>query len=125
MKPAPPVTRIVLTTWPSVRARDAGPAPSPPDSRRSGPRPPETARNVFTFFKDSPVQFDPSALRTGAPRQEAAKELTRGARVRHEQFGDGVILRVEGKGEDAKLTVYFDRVGTKKFIARYAKLTRI
>jgi len=115
-----------------VFSRSAEPSwrekPLPPrfsSSSRSGPRAPETARNVFAFFKDSPVQFDPSALRTAAPRQETAKELTRSARVRHEQFGDGVILRVEGKGEDAKLTVYFDRVGTKKFIARYAKLTRI
>ena len=26
---------------------------------------------------------------------------------------------------DAKLTVYFDRVGSKKFIAKFAKLTRV
>jgi DNA helicase-2/ATP-dependent DNA helicase PcrA len=80
--------------------------------------------NVLGFFKDSPVQFDPSAIRaakTEAPRAE----LKRGARVRHEQFGDGTILRMEGSGPDAKLTVYFDRAGPKKFIARYAKLTRI
>ncbi|HXI11316.1 MAG TPA: UvrD-helicase domain-containing protein [Thermoanaerobaculia bacterium] len=83
-------------------------------------------KNVFSFFKDSPVQFDPSALRTAAPQTgTATKELTRGSRVRHEQFGDGVILRMEGSGGDAKLTVYFDRAGTKKFIAKFAKLTRL
>ena len=54
-----------------------------------------------------------------------SRELTRGSRVRHEQFGDGVILRMEGSGGDAKLTVYFDRAGTKKFIAKHAKLVRI
>ena len=46
-------------------------------------------------------------------------------RVRHEQFGDGTILTMEGSGPDAKLTVYFERAGSKKFIAKYAKLTRI
>jgi DNA helicase-2/ATP-dependent DNA helicase PcrA len=83
------------------------------------------AGNVFSFFKDSPVQFDPSALRTAKPSGTAGRGLTRGARVRHDQFGDGVILRMEGSGDDAKLTVYFDRAGTKKFVAKYAKLTRI
>jgi DNA helicase-2/ATP-dependent DNA helicase PcrA len=51
-------------------------------------------------------------------------EYKRGTRVRHEQFGVGTILTMEGSGPDAKLTVYFDRVGSKKFVARYAKLTR-
>ncbi len=56
----------------------------------------------------------------------AKTELKRGQRVRHEQFGDGTILTMEGKGPNAKLTVYFDRgVGSKKFIAQYAKLVRI
>jgi len=30
---------------------------------------------------------------------------------------------MEGSGPDAKLTVYFDRAGKKKFVARYADLT--
>ena len=71
------------------------------------------------------MQFDPSAIR--AMRSEAGRgaELKRGARVRHEQFGEGTILTMEGNGPDAKLTVYFDRAGSKKFIAKYARLTRI
>jgi hypothetical protein len=32
---------------------------------------------------------------------------------------------MEGSGENAKLTVYFDRAGTKKFVVKYAKLERI
>jgi hypothetical protein len=38
---------------------------------------------------------------------------------------NGTILTMEGNGPEAKLTVYFDRAGSKKFIAKYAKLTRI
>jgi len=73
------------------------------------------------------VQFDPAAVRTAKPAGPpgAPAELKRGARVRHEQFGEGTILTMEGAGPDAKLTVYFDRVGSKKFIAKYAKLTRV
>jgi DNA helicase-2/ATP-dependent DNA helicase PcrA len=107
-------------------------APAPP--RAAQPRPvaaPQPKRNesvngVLSFFKEAPVQFDPSAIHAAsAASQTKAAELKRGARVRHDQFGDGTILTMEGNGPDAKLTVYFDRVGSKKFIAKYAKLQRI
>jgi len=79
---------------------------------------------VLSFFKESPVQLDPAALRPATP-PGAPAVLKRGQRVRHEQFGDGTILTMEGSGPEAKLTVYFDRLGSKKFIAKYAKLMRI
>ncbi|HKO54829.1 MAG TPA: UvrD-helicase domain-containing protein [Thermoanaerobaculia bacterium] len=96
------------------------PTPAPPK-----PAPPSSANGVLAFFKDAPVQFDPAAIRSATQKEAPKAELKRGARVRHEQFGDGTILTMEGSGPDAKLTVYFDRVGSKKFIAKYAKLMRI
>jgi DNA helicase-2/ATP-dependent DNA helicase PcrA len=50
-------------------------------------------------------------------------ELKRGRRVRHPRYGYGVILSQEGSGDETRLTVYFDRAGKKKFVARYADLT--
>ncbi|GAC1429273.1 MAG: DNA helicase PcrA [Thermoanaerobaculia bacterium] len=110
----------------AIRPRPSGFAPRRSEHRepRAYERAQTAANSVMSFFKDAPVQFDPSAIRpakTEAPRVE----LKRGSRVRHEQFGDGTILTMEGSGPDAKLTVYFDRAGSKKFIARYAKLQRI
>jgi len=65
----------------------------------------------------------------GRPRAAPADELEgggrrpkRGARVRHPTLGHGVILELEGDGDDAKITVFFDRAGKKKLIARYASL---
>ena len=52
-----------------------------------------------------------------------ARTLGRGRRVRHPRYGYGVILAQEGSGEETRLTVYFDRAGKKKFVARYADLT--
>jgi DNA helicase-2/ATP-dependent DNA helicase PcrA len=49
--------------------------------------------------------------------------MRRGRRVRHPRYGYGVILAEEGSGEETRLTVYFDRAGKKKFVARYADLT--
>lgn len=78
---------------------------------------------VSGFFGNAPVRFDPSVIQTASPSRNAeAKGPRRGAKVQHEQFGLGTVLRIEGSGDTAKLTVYFDRAGTKKFIAKYAKL---
>ncbi len=108
----------------SWRERPIQSAPSPARGRGWREAPGEgAAHSIGSFFKDSAVQFDPSAIRPA--RVEPKAELKRGVRVRHETFGEGVILTMEGSGPDAKLTVYFDRAGSKKFIARYAKLTRV
>ncbi len=101
------------------------PSSPPPPRQPAPPRKNESANSVLSFFQNSPVQFDPSAIRPAKSEPQRAAELKRGARVRHEQYGDGTILTMEGSGPDAKLTVYFDRMGSKKFIAKYAKLQRI
>ena len=54
---------------------------------------------------------------------EESGDLRRGRRVRHPRYGIGTILSQEGSGDDTRLTVYFDRAGKKKFVARYADLT--
>jgi len=53
----------------------------------------------------------------------SAGTLGRGKRVRHPRYGYGTILSQEGSGDDTRLTVYFDRAGKKKFVARYADLS--
>jgi DNA helicase-2/ATP-dependent DNA helicase PcrA len=102
-------------------------APTTPRAAAPPSRPPQggSVNGVLSFFQNAPVQFDPSAINAAkqAPSASAA-ELKRGQRVRHEQFGVGTILTMEGSGPDAKLSVYFESHGTKKFIAKYAKLTR-
>ncbi len=77
----------------------------------------ERARAVDSFF--------------GRPaRDEYAQEAPirgprRGSRVRHPTLGSGVVLEIDGEGDDAKLTVYFDRAGKKRLVARYASLEMV
>jgi len=52
-----------------------------------------------------------------APRK---KGLRAGATVRHPKYGIGTILRREGDGEDAKLTISFQGHGLKKLVEKYA-----
>lgn len=48
-----------------------------------------------------------------------------GDRVRHATFGDGIVTRSKGSGDDEQVTVIFPGVGEKKLIAGYAKLEKI
>jgi DNA helicase-2/ATP-dependent DNA helicase PcrA len=50
---------------------------------------------------------------------------TQGARVKHPRYGVGTVLRIEGAGDEAKLTVSFNNHGMKKLVARYASLEKI
>ena len=48
-----------------------------------------------------------------------------GDRVRHNNFGDGLVLSVQKMGADYLYEVAFDDVGTKRMMATYAKLTKL
>jgi len=54
--------------------------------------------------------------------QSSASGLRVGKRVRHKQFGVGSIMAIEDQGDDMRVTVKFNAVGTKKLLARYANL---
>ncbi|MBR2019601.1 MAG: UvrD-helicase domain-containing protein [Clostridia bacterium] len=61
-----------------------------------------------------------------APKASAAKEtFAPGDRVRHMTFGEGEILSVRPMGADTLYEIVFDKVGTKKLMATYAKLKRV
>jgi DNA helicase-2/ATP-dependent DNA helicase PcrA len=45
-----------------------------------------------------------------------------GQRVRHSKFGDGVVLRLEGQGANARVQVNFEAQGTKELMLAYANL---
>jgi DNA helicase-2/ATP-dependent DNA helicase PcrA len=51
--------------------------------------------------------------------------LRLGQRVRHQKFGDGVVLSVEGQGSNARVQVNFERQGTKWLMMGYANLETV
>ncbi len=61
-----------------------------------------------------------------APKKTAASlNLKEGDRVKHSVFGEGEILSARQMGADVLYEVVFDRVGTKKLMGTYARLTKI
>lgn len=53
---------------------------------------------------------------------EAEEGLRIGSKVRHLKFGLGVVRRIEGSGESCKVTVWFNSVGPKKLLLKFAGL---
>jgi DNA helicase-2/ATP-dependent DNA helicase PcrA len=83
----------------------------------------ESVRDFFNRQTGSQAQSS-APPRASETSSQAGGEFRIGARVRHARYGVGVVLRTEGAGPDAKLTVSFPGFGQKKFIARYAALEK-
>ncbi len=84
--------------------------------------------NIARFFggKGGPVK--PGSLARPAmdiPAPTGSTGFKKGQRVRHGKYGEGTVLLREGDGEDAKLTVMFQRHGMKKLIEKFANLEKI
>src|SRR5581483_5311579 len=82
------------------------------------------ADSVREFFAKQGKKVDDIIPESGTAKSGTGKGGSSGfranMRVRHAKYGQGLIIRVEGEGEEAKLTINFPGYGTKKMIAKYA-----
>jgi DNA helicase-2/ATP-dependent DNA helicase PcrA len=67
---------------------------------------------------------DASSASRNASSQAGGSDFTPGSHVRHPKYGRGLVLRREGTGDAAKLTVSFPGFGQKKLIEKYARLEK-
>ena len=72
-----------------------------------------------SYQKQAGKNFSSAATRGGSLSYKV------GDRVRHMKFGEGEVLRIVEGGRDFEVTVDFDRAGTKKMFASFAKLKKI
>jgi len=92
--------------------------------------------NISQFFADRGVAFPAqkppgpgAAPPVSAPAKPPAvapprRSARTGMTVVHPKYGTGTVVRREGEGEDAKITVSFPRYGLKKLVEKYAGLKR-
>ena len=67
-----------------------------------------------------------SSHSTGSSSSSACSgRLVEGAKIEHQRFGVGTVLKLEGSGENAKATVQFVNSGTKQLLLKFAKFTII
>ena len=63
--------------------------------------------------------------KTAGSAPKEAVTYTAGEKVSHSIFGEGVIVSVKPMANDSMLEIAFDKVGTKKIMANYAKLKKL
>jgi DNA helicase-2/ATP-dependent DNA helicase PcrA len=86
----------------------------------------DRTRGVYSFFeRDREVEDLPVWREPSAPGAHATQRFKRGARVRHAHLGEGTVMDTEGDGEMMKITVYFERAGKRKLVAKYAGLEAV
>ncbi|HEY1497182.1 MAG TPA: UvrD-helicase domain-containing protein [Candidatus Solibacter sp.] len=91
--------------------QSAPPPPPKPDLRT----PPQYPR---------PIGSAPMPMKQAPPPPPVRKGARAGMTVEHPKYGTGTVVRREGEGDDAKITVNFPRYGLKKLVEKYAGLKR-
>jgi DNA helicase-2/ATP-dependent DNA helicase PcrA len=107
--------------WNLDQLSDAGTSAAP--QKRTSNYRGKTYNNVSGVYEF--LQRQARASEPVPANAEQTGEFRRGSRVRHVQYGYGVVLGFEGDGDDTKMTVRFTSYGEKKFIAKSAKLERL
>lgn len=57
--------------------------------------------------------------------EEEVQSFSAGERIHHKTFGDGTVLTATPLGNDTLLEISFDTSGTKKLMAKFAKISKI
>ena len=100
------------------RSRSRTAAPAPANRSQSG-----SLDNIAQFFSSR----KPSGTRPklDVPVATGLTGFRSGQRVRHPKYGEGVVFRREGDGDDAKITVQFAQFGVKKLVEKFAQLEKV
>lgn len=96
--------------------------------RRTAPAKPQPKRNYYAETAPKP-SAESGFSGTGNYRDKSAAPVSLdykvGDRVNHKAFGDGMIVTAKAVGGDMLLEIAFDEVGTKKVMAKLAKLKKL
>jgi DNA helicase II / ATP-dependent DNA helicase PcrA len=79
--------------------------------------------NIAQFFTSRKAGGSRPKLEIPVPAGAAG--FRNGQRVRHPKYGEGVVFRREGDGDDAKITVQFAEFGVKKLVEKFAQLEKV
>ncbi len=98
-----------------------------PRSLGSGSFIPEDTLGIPVSLPTSKKHFKPlsESVHKPAPQHtdsHMAPELQTGMEVEHERFGRGKVISLEGSGPNCKATVFFNNVGQKQLLVKFARL---
>lgn len=91
------------------------------------PKPEFEAPTAKSTFDSSKLVSVNKALSKEKPSGNFANssEIQAGMNIEHERFGKGKVLQIEGEGANRKATVFFENIGQKQLLLKFAQLTII
>lgn len=92
-----------------------------PTAFRQFGKAPQPETKKFTRIVPKNTQTAPA--QTNSPSEIASIQV--GVKVLHAKFGAGKVLQIEGSGNETKATIFFENVGQKQLMLKFAKLTVI
>jgi len=95
-------------------------------SKTRAAKSPDSIDNIARFFSSrGPAVSKSTRPKLDIPAPASSAGIKAGQRVRHPKYGEGIVFRREGDGEDAKITVQFSKFGVKKLVEKFAQLERL
>ena len=85
----------------------------------------QMSNEAVTAVHSSSLQQQLARNKAKSNTKAEAVEYTAGERVMHNSFGEGTVLSVKKMSNDSMLEIAFDKVGTKRLMANFAKLKKI
>ena len=98
---------------------------------KSIPRPSQTekvsayADSAKKILREKPIVKVPVKSFSTDATSQLSLPYGEGDRVHHIKFGEGTVTQIIAGGRDYEVTVDFDRFGTKKMFASFAKLKKV
>lgn len=79
----------------------------------------------YDEYKQESYDDFPSTIKASYTKPAIKTPYSPGASVQHPDFGPGIIKKTEGSPDNLKLTIQFQRAGTKKILLNYCELELI
>lgn len=98
---------------------------------KSIPRPSQTEKpspfvnSAKQILREKPIVKVPVKAFSTDATDQMSLSYSEGDRVHHIKFGEGTVTQIIAGGRDYEVTVDFDRFGTKKMFASFAKLKKV
>ncbi len=114
------LSRFVQEIPSGLFGQEAAPAPKKSTETKN------PYRQAKDSFKKKPVAVSGlAAAKNFGAAEKKALDYTEGNRVSHIKFGEGIVTNIVEGGRDYEVTVDFDKAGTKKMFASFAKLKKL
>ncbi len=94
-----------------------------PPQRTASERSSSSSQGTFIKYDYYNTNLNSSKKKPEKIEEDKFPDIQKGVTVNHNTFGKGTVMSITGKGLDKKAEIYFDDLGMRKIVLKYAKMT--